>query len=286
MSSNSKDSRAISYSTTQIQPRVSLATAVHGASGRMGKTLIQAIAGDKTYRLVAALVRQTSPVIGIDAGVFAATKNLTVPLSADLTAINLANVVIDFSVPEAALTVAKQCHKAEKPIVIACTGFSPEQHEQILQISKAIPILATANSSIGITLCAHIASIVAQEMGNNVDVDILDSHHRNKTDAPSGTALFLAEAIASAQGHKLDDCRLDSHSGKRPDGRIGFSVLRAGDIIGEHTISFASSDERIEITHKASNRMLFARGALRAARWLAKQPPGLYSMQNIIGSQT
>ena len=196
------------------------------------------------------------------------------------------DVLLDFTTPESTLAHVEACAAAAKPIVIGTTGFTPEQQQTIDQAAARIPICQAANFSTGINLCYQLLRAATEAMGADADVEILETHHRHKADAPSGTALRMGEVVAAARGRKLADCAVyhrEGRAGPRPQDAIGFAAVRAGDAVGEHTVLFAAEGERVEITHRAFNRMAFARGAARAALWLAKRPPGMYDMQDVLG---
>lgn len=260
---------------------------IHGAAGRMGQALIQACLTTPGLRLRAAFERPGSPALGRDAGELAGHPASGVVLVGDLTAaLDHLDVLIDFTRPEPALGALEQCRRAGKRIVIGTTGFSPEQRRLIDAAATEIPILLAPNMSVGVNLCFKLLEIAAKTVGASSDIEIIEAHHRHKVDAPSGTALRMGEVVAAALGRDLADCAVygrSGHTGERDQGTIGFSVIRAGDIVGDHTVLFADAGERIEITHRASSRMTFAKGAMRAAGWLMHQPAGLYDMQDVLG---
>jgi len=196
------------------------------------------------------------------------------------------DVLIDFTRPEPAMNHLDLCLKHNKAMVIGTTGFSVEEKQQIAAAAKQIPVIFAPNMSIGVNLCFKLLATAAEVLGDSVDIEIIEAHHRHKVDAPSGTALGMGEVIADALGRNLKDCAVygrEGHTGERDRNTIGFSTIRGGDIVGEHTVMFISDGERIEITHKASSRATFASGAVRAAKWLAQQPAGLYTMQDVLG---
>lgn len=260
--------------------------AVVGAGGRMGKTLVQAC--DATYGavLTAATERPGSTLLGADAGEVAGIGNLSVPLVESLDDAERVDVVIDFTSPEATLRHLEFCRRQGCNMVIGTTGFSDEQKAQIQQAAAEIGIVMAANFSIGVNLCLRLLDMAARVLGDEVDIEVIEAHHRHKVDAPSGTALAMGEVVASALGRDLDDCAVygrHGHTGPRDRKTIGFETIRAGDIVGEHTVMFAAEGERVEITHKASSRMTFAQGAVRSAMWILDQQPGLYDMQDVLG---
>ncbi len=260
--------------------------AVVGAGGRMGKTLVQAC--DATYGavLTAATERPGSTLLGADAGEVAGIGNLSVPLTESLDAAEKVDVVIDFTRPEATLEHLDFCRSNSCSMVIGTTGFTPEQKAIITDAAAEIGIVMAANFSIGVNLCLRLLDMAARVLGDDVDIEVIEAHHRHKVDAPSGTALAMGEVVASALGRDLNECAVygrQGHTGPRERKTIGFETIRAGDIVGEHTVMFAAEGERVEITHKASSRMTFAQGAVRSAMWILDQQPGLYDMQDVLG---
>lgn len=266
---------------------MTLRIAVTGAAGRMGKTLIEAIANAAGCRLTAAFERPGSSLIGADAGELAGLGKNGVSVSDDLEkAIAQFDVLIDFSVPPATLSNAKICSKYGKKIVIGTTGFNPEQKAQLLDSITNTAACMASNYSTGVNVCFKLLEMAAQVLGDDYDVEIYEAHHKHKIDAPSGTALSMGDVVAKALGRNLRDVAVygrEGQTGARKRETIGFATVRAGDIVGDHTVIFAADGERVEITHKASSRMSFARGAVRAANWLGSQQPGLYDMQDVLG---
>ncbi|MDX1605885.1 MAG: 4-hydroxy-tetrahydrodipicolinate reductase, partial [Candidatus Competibacterales bacterium] len=188
--------------------------------------------------------------------------------------------------PAATLEHLEHCRTVGRSLVIGTTGFDPQQRERIAAAARDIPVVFAPNMSAGVNLCLKLLQTAARALGDEVDIEIIEAHHRHKVDAPSGTALRMGEEVARALGRNLEDCAVyarEGHTGERHPGSIGFATVRAGDIVGEHTVMFADAGERIEITHKASSRLTFARGAVRAARWLSGRGPGLYDMQDVLG---
>jgi len=261
--------------------------AIIGAAGRMGHSLLRACLAAPGMKLTAAVERKDSPDIGIDAGALAGLKNLGVTITADVSAaIAVSEVAIDFTRPESTLVTLAVCRAQGKRLVIGTTGFSPEQREEIVHASREIPIVMAPNMSVGVNLCLKLLEIAASVIGGNTDIEIIEAHHRHKVDAPSGTALRMGEVVAQALGRDLRERAIygrEGYTGERDRKTIGFSTIRAGDIVGDHTVMFADEGERVEITHKASSRMTFAKGAVRAADWLMEQPAGLYDMQDVLG---
>jgi 4-hydroxy-tetrahydrodipicolinate reductase len=214
-------------------------------------------------------------------------QKLGIPVTCDLASIiDAVDVIIDFTRPESTLNALTICRKHGKRLVIGTTGFTPMQRSEIEQGAHDIPIMLAPNMSVGVNLCLKLLEITAKVIGEDSDIEIIEAHHRHKIDAPSGTALRMGEVIAKTLGKDLQESAVyarHGHTGARIPKSIGFSVIRAGDIIGEHTVLFAEEGERIEITHKASSRATFAKGAMRAAHWLMNQPAGLYDMQDALG---
>lgn len=260
--------------------------AVTGANGRMGRQLIQAVMQSEQTVLGAALTRANSGLRGVDAGEVAGVGDLGVEINDNLQAVkNDFDILIDFTCPEASLEYLAWCRKHNKGIVIGTTGFNEMQKIAISAAAHEIGVVFAANFSVGVNLMLKLLDKAAQVMGEEADIEIIETHHRHKVDAPSGTALAMGEVIAGVLGRDLDDCVLygcKGHTGERGVKTIGFSTLRAGDIVGEHTAMFADIGERLEITHKASSRIIFARGAVRAAVWLSDQKKGLFNMVDLL----
>ncbi len=266
---------------------MTLRIAVTGAAGRMGKTLIEAIANAEGCQLTAALELPESSLIGADAGELAGLGKNGVIVSDDLSAVLAQfDVLIDFSVPAATLQNAKICGANGKKIVIGTTGFNPEQKTALLASLNAVAACMASNYSTGVNVCFKLLELAAQVLGDDYDVEIVEAHHRHKIDAPSGTALSMGEVVAKALDRNLREVAVygrEGITGARQRETIGFATVRAGDIVGDHTVIFAADGERVEISHKASSRMSFARGAVRAANWLGDKAPGLFSMQDVLG---
>lgn len=257
---------------------------ITGVNGRMGKSLVQAAQGREDLKLVSATVRKGSELAGTDAGQVAGLPALGVMAAETLS--DDVDVVIDFTLPDATLENVEWCRQRGKRIVIGTTGFDAGQRQIIEAAARDIPVVLAPNMSVGVNLCFRLVELAARTIGESSDIEILEAHHRHKADAPSGTALRLGEKAAAALGRDLEDVAVyerHGRTGARPDGAIGFATLRAGDIVGEHTVLFAGEGERIEITHKATSRLNFASGALRAAAWLAEKDAGLYDMQDVLG---
>jgi len=251
----------------------------------MGKRLI-ALAAEQPdlFRLIAALDRPDSPVLGQDAGRVAGVGDAKVIVAPTLTA--TPQVIIDFSAPAATRALLAQCTPRRIAMLIGTTGLTAADQQLIDQASGQIPILQATNTSLGVNVLLAVAAQVARQLGDAYDIEIVEAHHNQKKDAPSGTALSLAESICQATGRTLDKDLVHGRHGpeaKRTPGTIGMHAVRMGDVVGEHTIYFATGGERIELRHMASTRDTFARGALRAAAFLAQQKPGRYTMANVLG---
>ncbi len=261
--------------------------AVTGAIGRMGKTLVEAVNTNPNTELCAAIVLPDSTLIGADIGEVVGIGKLGVAIVGQLSEVmNDFDVLIDFTSPEATLANAKLCGQHGKSIVVGTTGLSHEQKDTLLTFKKSIPICFAANYSTGVNLSFKLLEIAARVMGEDCDIEVYEAHHRHKVDAPSGTALKMGEVIADTLGRDLEKVAVygrEGITGARDRDTIGFATVRGGDVVGDHTVSFLAEGERLEITHKASSRMSFARGAARAAHWLAQQPAGMYDMQDVLG---
>jgi 4-hydroxy-tetrahydrodipicolinate reductase len=253
----------------------------------MGHALLSACLDSPDARLTAAIERPGSPALGRDAGELIGRDTTGVRVTDQLSGvIQDVDVVIDFTRPEPTLSHLAICQAQGVSMVVGTTGFSPGQREQLDTAARTLPLVVAPNMSVGVNLCFKLLEIAARVIGDQTDIEITEAHHRHKVDAPSGTALRMGEVVAASLGRTLADCAVyqrEGHTGERKPGSIGFSVIRAGDIVGDHTVLFADEGERVEITHKASNRSTFARGAIRAALWLASQAPGLYDMQDVLG---
>ncbi|MDX9741146.1 MAG: 4-hydroxy-tetrahydrodipicolinate reductase [Gammaproteobacteria bacterium] len=260
---------------------------IAGAAGRMGKALVEACAREEGLILGAALDRADSPALGRDAGELAGLGAMGVTVGADLgVALGSTDVLIDFTAPSATMAHLAACRAAGRRLVIGTTGFTPEQREEIAAAAADIAIVMAPNMSVGVNLCFKLLDIAARVLGDGADIEIIEAHHRHKVDAPSGTALRMGEVVAAALGRDLAECAVygrEGHTGPRDRATIGFETIRAGDIVGDHRVMFAAEGERVEIVHIASSRMTFAAGAMRAAAWLARQPRGLFDMQDVLG---
>lgn len=260
---------------------------ITGAAGRMGKSLIQALKTAQNLQLTVAVERLGSEFLHADSGEIAGVGCNGVIIGADL-AVELENfdVLIDFSIPTATLAYAELCREAKRRLVIGTTGIDSVCREQLIKIAREIPIVLAPNMSVGVNLCFKILDLAARVLGENVDVEILEVHHKNKVDAPSGTALRMGEIIANVWGKELSDVAVyvrAGHTGPRPAGAIGFATIRAGEVAGEHSVWLVTAEERIEIVHKATSRSTFAQGALRAANWIVAYDSGWYDMQDVLG---
>jgi 4-hydroxy-tetrahydrodipicolinate reductase len=260
---------------------------VCGAAGRMGSTLVRLIHESRAMKIAGAVESANHPQIGKDAGEVAGVGKVGVPIDADLASlIKGAGVVIEFTAPDATLEHVKIAAEKNIPIVVGTTGLNQKQLDEIKQLSRRTRVLISANMSLGVNLLVSLMGKVAAILGDDYDVEIVEAHHRFKKDAPSGTALALAKPIAAALKRDLDQvgvCGRKGIVGERTKQEIGLLSVRAGDIVGEHTVIFGGLGERIEFIHRAQSRETFARGALRAAQWLVKQKKGLYGMQDVLG---
>lgn len=261
---------------------------ITGAAGRMGRTLIEAIAlaGDE-LELAAAIERPESSLLGADSGELAGQGSNGIPVVGSLAeVIGGIDVLIDFTVPVATIANVTVCADNGVAIVIGTTGFTAEQQAVIDAAAGKTAVCKATNFSTGVNVCFKLLDMAARVLGDDVDIEVYEAHHRHKIDAPSGTALSMGQVVADALGRDLDKVAVygrEGQTGARDRETIGFATVRAGDIVGDHTVTFAADGERVEITHKASSRMSFARGAVRAAGWLKHQQVGLYDMQDVLG---
>jgi 4-hydroxy-tetrahydrodipicolinate reductase len=265
----------------------SIRIAVAGAGGRMGRTLVQAVADTDGLVLGAATERPGSSLIGADAGELAGVGRLGVAVAPALEdVVDAFDVLIDFTSPDATLAHLEVCRGGGQGLVIGTTGLDQTHRQSIAEAARDHAIVCAPNMSVGVNLCFKLLDMAARVLGDSVDVEIIEAHHRHKVDAPSGTAVRMGEIVAAALGRELAEVAVygrEGHTGARERQTIGFETIRAGDIVGEHSVWFAAEGERVEIAHKASNRMTFARGAVRAAGWVADRPPGLFDMQDVLG---
>lgn len=264
-----------------------LRIAVAGCSGRMGKALVQAVMLDAQTSLAAATVTHHNPLMHTDVGLIAGIEAINLKPSDDIHKVmHQFDVLIDFTIPASTLQHLSLCLKANKKMVIGTTGFNEEQQQRISEASRTIPIVFAPNMSIGVNICYELLKQTAAVLGDLADIEVIEAHHRHKIDAPSGTALKMGEVIAQTLHRDLKQVAVFDRqgiTGERERQTIGFSTIRGGDIVGDHTVLFATSGERIEITHRASSRQAFATGAVRAAKWLQDKQNGLYSMSDVLG---
>jgi 4-hydroxy-tetrahydrodipicolinate reductase len=259
--------------------------AIFGVTGRMGQALIRALQEAPTMRLSGAIASPASGRLGQDAAAEGAPTGVLITSDIGL-GIRGASVAVDFSVAGCVSAHTQACAAAGVPILIGATGLDASGRGILERAAGNIPVLIAPNTSVGVSVVAQLVALAALKLGPSYDVEIFEAHHRMKRDAPSGTALALGEAVAKSRAQTLSEVATFDRTGRnapRSPGSIGFSSLRAGDIVGEHTVTFAAAGERVEITHRATDRMTFARGALRAAEWLVGQPAGLYGMHHVLG---
>lgn len=258
--------------------------AIAGADGRMGRMLIEAVLSSPDLTLACALVPPGAACTGDDAGAFLG-RNTGVTITDNLDALAQADCLIDFTRPEGTLNHLKACTKHDTKCVIGTTGFDQQGKQAIAEASKKIAIVFAANMSVGVNATLKLLDMAAHLLESGFDVEVFEAHHRNKVDAPSGTALAMGQTIANAWGKNLDDIAdwaRHGGTGVRQDGHIGFSSMRGGDLVGEHTVYFCGAGERIEITHRSGSRATYAQGSLRAARYLASKDNGLFDMQDVL----
>jgi len=264
-----------------------LRIAITGAAGRMGKTLIEACNQADGCSVNAAIERPGISLIGADAGELAGVGKLNVQLVDDVASVvDSFDTLIDFTSIETTLNNLEICKANSKHIIIGTTGFNDEQKQLIKNAAEKTAVVFAPNMSVGVNLCLKLLEMAASVLNEDYDIEVIEAHHRHKVDAPSGTALRMGEVVAETLGRDLNECAVygrEGHTGARESGTIGFETIRAGDIVGEHTVMFATEGERVEITHKASSRMTFAKGAVRAAKWLQGKDKGLYDMQDVLG---
>ncbi len=258
--------------------------AIAGAAGRMGRNLVLACAEAGDLELTQALEHKDNPLLGADAGLLAGidANGVLVSAQADPAAFD---TLIDFTHPDATTLHVDFCLEHGKNMVIGTTGCDAALERKLAAAGETIGIVYAPNMSVGVNLCLQLLKTAAAVLGDDVDIEVIEAHHRHKVDAPSGTALKMGQVVAETLGRKLDDCAIYGRQGQTGERRretIGFETIRAGDIVGEHTVLFAADGERVEITHKASSRMTFARGAMRACRWLAPRGSGLFSMADVL----
>ncbi|MBK1686582.1 4-hydroxy-tetrahydrodipicolinate reductase [Rubrivivax gelatinosus] len=260
--------------------------AVAGASGRMGRMLVEAVLGSQGCRLSGALDLPGSPALGQDAGAFLG-RTTGVAVTADLRAgLAGADVLIDFTRPEGTLAHLALCRELGVRMVIGTTGFTPQQKAEIAAAAQHVGVVFAPNMSVGVNVVLKLLETAAKALADGYDIEIVEAHHRHKVDAPSGTALAMGEAVARALGQDLAEQAVfarEGHTGERQPGTIGFATIRGGDIVGDHTVLFAGTGERIEISHRSNSRANYAAGSVRAARFLVEHGPGLYGMADVLG---
>ncbi|MCG8324850.1 MAG: 4-hydroxy-tetrahydrodipicolinate reductase, partial [Thiotrichales bacterium] len=261
--------------------------AVCGAAGRMGKTILEVCRDTEGVNVTAAIESPGSGLLGVDAGEQAGIGRIEIPITADITAVaDQFDVLIDFTLAASISENLQKCRSTGRKMVIGTTGLSDDQRQEIESAAGEIGIVFAPNMSIGVNLCFKLLEIASQVIGEEADIEIVEAHHREKKDAPSGTSLRMGEVIAASLGRDLKECAIYGRqgiTGSRDKNTIGFETIRAGDIVGEHTVMSATSGERVEISHKATSRKTFASGAVHAALWLAGRPAGLYDMQDVLG---
>jgi len=265
---------------------VTLNIAVAGSSGRMGRALLEAVARASDMRLTAALERAGNPYLGKDAGELIGAPCGNYITEDVASALSNTDVLIDFTRPEGTLAHLAICRAKGVKMVIGTTGFSAEQREELNTAALDVSVVLAPNMSVGVNVTFKLLELAATVLNEGYDAEIVEAHHRHKVDAPSGTALRMGEVIAKARGSSLSDVAVyarEGITGERAAATIGFATVRGGDIVGDHTVIFAGTGERIEISHKASSRATFAEGALRAARFLAEKPRGMFDMQDVLG---
>lgn len=259
---------------------------VIGAAGRMGTRIINAIHHTEGIQLVGATELKGHERVGADVGESSGIGKIDIPIVDSIDKVSSDyDVLIDFTTPESSLSSLEWAASKKKAVVTGTTGFSNQQTERIKRLSQDIPCVCAPNMSVGINLMFNLVSLVAQTLQDEYDIEIIESHHRLKKDAPSGTAMKMAQTLAKTLKRNLDQIAVyqrKGHIGKRRPEEIGIQVIRAGDIVGDHTVLFAGAGERLEITHRAHSRDTFARGAVRAAKWVINQQPGLYDMQDVL----
>ena len=263
-----------------------LRIAIAGASGRMGRMLIEAVLQADDCQLAGALDQPGSPALGQDASAFLGRPS-GVPIVSDLReGLAQAQVLIDFTRPEGTLAHLQVCRELGVKLVVGTTGFSEEQKAQITEAAQDVAIVMAPNMSVGVNVVLRLLDMAARALSQGYDIEIIEAHHRHKVDAPSGTALKMGEVVAAALGRDLKECAVygrEGVTGERDPSTIGFATVRGGDIIGDHTVLFAGTGERIEISHKSSSRAGYAQGSLRASRFLADKPQGLFGMEAVLG---
>jgi 4-hydroxy-tetrahydrodipicolinate reductase len=261
--------------------------AVTGAAGRMGQRIIALVTEAPGLVVTGAVEMPTHHAIGQDAGLAAGCGLLEIEITGSLEkALAASDVLIDFTFPEVTLENAAVCARLGKRMIVGSTGFTPEQRARLNELAKSIPIVFAPNMSVGVNVCFKLLKDMAKTLGEGFDVEIVELHHNKKKDSPSGTAVRMGEIVADALGrdyHQVANCHREGMCGERSQEEIGMQTVRGGDIVGEHTVYFIGLGERIELTHRAMSRDMFARGAVRAAAWLADKSAGMYDMQDVLG---
>lgn len=260
--------------------------AIAGSGGRMGRMLLEAVAQDSQAVLAAALEVTGSPQVGRDAGEMVGAPRGVLISDNPEQVLAGCDVLIDFTRPEGTLQHLAMCRRLKVRMVIGTTGFDEAGKKAIADAAREIGIVFAPNMSVGVNVTLKLLEMAAKAMGADHDIEIIEAHHKHKVDAPSGTALKMGEVVAGAMGKKLADCAVyarEGHTGERKPGSIGFATIRGGDIVGDHTVMFAGTGERVEITHRSGNRVHYAQGALRAAHFLVAKPHGLYDMWDVLG---
>lgn len=261
--------------------------AVTGAAGRMGQRIIALVTGAEGMMVTGAIESPLHNAVGHDAGLGAGCGLLKVAITAELaSALEPSEVLIDFTWPEVTMQNLAECVRLGKSMVIGTTGLNPQQRSEVEAASRHIPIVFAPNMSVGVNVCFKLLKELAATLGDDFDVEIVELHHNKKKDSPSGTAVRMGEVVAEALGRdygKVANYHREGMCGERSREEIGMQTVRGGDIVGEHTVYFIGMGERIELSHRAMSRDMFARGAIRAANWLAQQAPGLYDMQDVLG---
>jgi len=263
--------------------------AIAGASGRMGKMLIETVLATPDAELVGALDIASSPAIGQDAGAMLGKQTGVLITSNLKEGLSKAEYLIDFTRPEGTLEHLKLATEMGVKMIIGTTGLSEEQKNHLQTASQKLALVFAPNMSVGVNATFKLLEVAAKILNQGYDIEVIEAHHKHKVDAPSGTALRMGEVIATALGKNLKDCAVyarEGHTGERQEGTIGFATIRGGDIVGDHTVLFAGEGERIEITHKSASRLSYAQGAIRAARFLKDQKTGMFDMQDILGLKT
>lgn len=263
-----------------------LRVAIIGAGGRMGKTLIEAVNESSQVKLAAGIVEPSSSLVGVDLGELAGIGRNSIQVADSLEkVVNDFDLLIDFTTPTTTLANAAFCAANGKAMVVGTTGLSDSEKAGLAEAAKKVPLVFAPNMSVGVNVCFRLLELAAEALGDDYDVEIVEAHHRHKVDAPSGTALGMGEVVAKALGRNLKEVAVygrEGQTGARKRETIGFATMRVGDVVGDHTVVFGNEGERIEITHKASSRMTFAKGAVRAADWLEGKAAGLYDMQDVL----